>query len=122
MENRAYYVLYSNTSRNGMTGLRPAVGWMTEAQIIMSAQNEFMRQGSSLEEFAGMQAIEDVDGNITYPRELTSDEVITLCAEKLSDDGRLFEIFLDANGANDFIDAAKRYDMGFDAQVVVDNF
>ncbi len=39
-----YFVIYSNTSRNGMTGLRPQVMWTFDKTIVEAAASEMNLQ------------------------------------------------------------------------------
>ena len=118
-----YFVIYSNTSRNSMTGLRPQVMWTFEKTIFEAADQEMTRSGESLEDLAGIEWVEDVDGNIKAARELTLDEALTLNIEKLNDDGRLYTIFsTDEAGAAEFIEAAKYYGLDDEARAIVEKF
>ena len=59
-----YFVIYSNTSRNGTAGLRPQVMWTFDETIIEAAAWELNRSGESLEDMAGVEWVEDADGNM----------------------------------------------------------
>lgn len=106
------YVLYSNTSRNSMAGLRPKVTWMSDKDIVEAAAFEMRRSGMSLEDMAG---IEWIEGSEQYARELDYDEVIALSIEKMGDDGRLFRVFTEPEG---FIEAAQAYGLEDEARDV----
>jgi hypothetical protein len=116
-----YFVIYSNTSRNGTAGLHPKVMLMNGKAIIEAAALEMNRSGESLEAMAGVEWIEDSDGNVQPARELTYDEVLTLSIEKLGDDGRLYTTFsADEAGAAAFIEAAEYYGLDDEARAIVD--
>lgn len=118
-----FFVIYSNTSRNGMAGLRPQVMWTFDKTIVEAAAFEMNRSGESLENMAGIEWIEDADGNMTPARDLTYDEVLALSIEKLGDDGRMYATFTtDAVGAADFIEAAEDNGKGDAARVIVEKF
>lgn len=61
--NAYFFVIYSNTSRNGAQGLKPRVMWVSRADIIGCANDELSRGGESLEDMAGVESVEDGDGN-----------------------------------------------------------
>jgi hypothetical protein len=118
-----YYVIYSNTSRYSCVGLRPQVMWTSDKAIIEAAAWEMRRSGESLEDMAGIEWIEDEEGNIRPARELTYNEVLALSIEKLGDDGRLYITFsTDEAGAAAFIEAAEFYGLGDEARAVVEKF
>ena len=118
-----FFVIYSNTSRNGMAGLRPQVMWTFDKTIVEAAALEMNRSGESLEDMAGIEWIEDADGNMTPARDLTYDEVLALSIVKLGDDGRMYATFTtDAVGAAAFIGAAEDNGMGDEARAIVDKF
>lgn len=118
-----YFVIYSNTSRNGMAGLRPRVMWTFDKTIIEAAAWEMNRSGESLEEMAGVEWIEDADGNMQPARELTYEEVLALSVEKLGDDGRLYTTFsTDEAGAAAFIEAAEYHGLDDEARAIVEKF
>lgn len=118
-----FFVIYSNTSRNGMAGLRPQVMWTLDKTIVEAAAFEMNRSGESLEDMAGIEWIEDADGNMTPARDLTYDEVLALSIEKLGDDGRMYTTFTtDAVGAATFIEAAEDNGMGDEARAIVEKF
>ena len=118
-----YFVLYSNTSRYGMAGLRPQVMWVFDKTIVEAAAFEMNRSGGSLEDMAGIEWIEDADGNMTPARDLTYDEVLALSIAKLGDDGRMYAAFTtDAVGAAAFIEAAEDNGKGDEARAIVEKF
>jgi hypothetical protein len=119
----SYFVIYSNTSRYSTAGLRPQVMWTFDKTIVEAADREMNRSGESLEDMAGIQWIEDADGNMQPARELTYDEVLTLSIKKLGDDGRLFETFsTDEAGAAAFVEAAEYYGLDDEARAIVEKF
>lgn len=118
-----FFVIYSNTSRNGMAGLRPQVMWTFDKTIVEAAAFDMNRSGESLEAMAGIEWIEDADGNMTPARDLAYDEVLALSIEKLGDDGRMYTTFTtDAVGAAAFIKAADGNGMGDEARAIVEKF
>lgn len=118
-----YFVIYSNTSRNGMGGLRPEVMWTFESSIVEAAAWELQRSGESLEDMAGIAWIEDADGNMKPARDLSYDEILAWSVEKLGDDGRVYITFnTDEAGAAEFIEAAEYHSLGDKARAVVENF
>ena len=118
-----FYVIFSNTSRNGMAGLRPQVMWTSRAHIIEAAAWELNRRGDSLEDLAGIPWIQDDDDNFVPERELTHEEVLKYSVEKLGDDGRMYDIFAtDQDGAEAFIKAAERYGLDDEARAIVEKF
>ena len=96
-----YFVLFSDTSRNGTAGLTPRVSIMTTEKIIECAEAEMRRSGESFESMAGIRWVlrRDGDGNLEPRRELRPAEILALAVEKLGDDGRMFQIF-DADSAD----------------------
>jgi len=118
-----YFVIYSNTSRNSTIGLRPKVMWTFDKDIVEAAACELNRSGVSLESIAGIEWIEDADGNITPARDLTDDEVLVLSIATLADDGRMYETFTtDDVGAAAFIKAADDLGIGDEARTIVEEF
>lgn len=118
-----YFVIYSDTSRCSMAGLRPQVMWTFEKTIVEAAAWEMNRSGDSLEDMAGVEWIEDADGNIQPARELTYNEVLALSIQKLGDDERLYTTFgTDEAGAAAFIEAAKYYSLDDKARAIVEMF
>ncbi len=123
MGSKTYFVIYSNTSRNGMAGLRSQAMWTFEENIIEAAAFELRRSGESLEDLAGIEAIEDANGDVQYTRELTDEEILSRSIEKLGDDGRLYVTYgTDKAGARDFIEAAELHGLESDARAIVDKF
>lgn len=119
----AYFVIYSNTSCNGSVGLRPKVMFTFDNTIVAAADEEMNRSGGSLEDMAGVEWIEDADGNIQPARELTYDEILALSIEKLGDDGRLYRAFKpDEVGAAAFIESAEYHGLGDKARAIVEKF
>lgn len=90
---KTYYVLYSRTSRNSTVGLKPQFGKMTDAEIIAVADEQCRRSGTSLESFAGIEIVEDEDGDFRYASKLEGDRRVEVAIEKLGDDGRLFRAY-----------------------------
>jgi hypothetical protein len=118
-----YFVIYSNTSRYSLAGLQPQVGWSYNKKIIEAAALEMNRSGETLEDLAGVEWIEDADGNMQPTRRLTQDEVLDLSIEKLGDDGRLYSTFnTDDAGAAAFIETASRYGLDEQARDLVEEF
>ena len=118
-----YFVIYSNTSRNGTAGLRPQLMWTFDKTIVEAAAQEMNRSGEFLEDMAGVEWIEDGDGNIQPARELTYDEVLFLSIDKLGDDGRLYITFsTDEAGAVAFIEAAEYHGLDDQARAIVEKF
>ncbi|NNM51240.1 MAG: hypothetical protein HKM02_03325 [Pseudomonadales bacterium] len=118
-----FFVIYNNTSRYGVEGLRPRVMWTFDKTIIEAAAFEMNRRGESLENMAGIEWIEDADGNMTPARNLTYDEVLALSIENLGDDGRMYTTFAtDAAGASAFIETAEDNGMGDEARAIVEKF
>jgi len=103
--NTYYFVLYSNTSRCGPGGLKPRVAWTSGVKIISCAAEELARSGEALAE------------GLTPADELASS------AEKLGDDGRMYEIFpTDAAGAAAFVEAAAAHYLDDKARAIVEDF
>lgn len=118
-----HFVIYSNTSRYGTAGLRPQVMWTFDKTIVEAAAWEMNRSGESLEDMAGVDWIEDANGNMQPARELTYDEILALSIEKLGDDGRLYITFsTDEAGAAAFIETAEYYGVVSKACAVVEEF
>lgn len=118
-----YFVIYSNASRNGVAGLRPQVMCAFDKTIVEAAACEMNRSGESLEDMAGVEWIEDADGNMQPARELTYDEVLALSIEKLGDDGRLYATYsTDESGAAAFIEAAEYHGLDDEARAIVEKF
>ncbi len=91
-EKTFFYVVYSDSSRHG-GGLKPKVMLTTLDDIYAATGYELAKAGYSLEDMAGISWIEDASGNMVAVRELTQEETLDLCVEKLGDDGRLYMIF-----------------------------
>ena len=87
-----YHVTLSLTSRNSMVGLRILHTAMSARVIVRAASEECLRQGTTLEAVAGIEWIEDEDGNYRPARTMTDAEELAAAAVKLGDDGRLFKI------------------------------
>lgn len=105
--NTFYYVIFKDN------GESYKATFMHDGDIIEAAQNE-TAFSVSLEERAGIELIEDADGEYHYARELTSAERFRLSVEKLNDDGRIFQIFPadDAGAVAEFIRAADQHGLG----------
>lgn len=118
-----YFAIHSNTSRDSTAGLRPQVMWTFGKTIVEAAARELLRCGESLEDMAGVEWIEDEDGNMQPARELTDDELLALSIDKLGDDGRLYTTFsTDEAGAAAFIEAAGYYGLDDQARAIVEKF
>jgi len=105
MNTQTYYVLYSNSSRCSMGGLKPRVAWNFGKTIIRAAAEELARSGETLE-----------DG-------LTPAEELALSVEKLADDGRMHDVFpTDAAGAAAFVEAAATFFLDDKARAIVEDF
>ena len=118
-----YFVIYSDTSCNSMAGLRPQVMWTFDNTIVEAAAWEMARRDESLETMAGVEWIEDADGDMQPVRELTYDEVLALSIDKLGDDGRLYTTFsTDEAGAAAFIEAAEYYGLDDQARAILEEF
>lgn len=100
--NMTYTVRYSNTSRNSVHGINIRTTTMSGRDIIRIASEECARQGVSLEDLAGIQMIEDADGNFSPEREMSAAERLQVAVEKLGDDGRMFEIEAELDGRTGF--------------------
>lgn len=111
------FVIYSNTSRNGMAGLRPKVILTCEKDIVDAAAQEMRFSGETLEDMAGINWIEDSDGNFQPQRVLTDEEVLDLSIQKLGDDGRLYRTFRSAAA---FIEAAECHGLEDEARNIVE--
>jgi hypothetical protein len=120
---KIYFVIYSNRSRNSSGGLVPRVIWTFDKTIIEAATSELRRAGKSFEDMAGIDLLEDTDGNCKYARELDHNEIVNLSVEKLGDDGRLYMIFdTDADSAEAFIQYAATYSLENEARALVAEF
>lgn len=119
MKNTTYYVLYSNSSRYA-GGLRPQVSWTDWNRIITAAAREMASSGTELEDLAGVEWVEDENGDLTPARELTETEVLNLSIEQLASDGRLYQVWpMTPEGAAAFIEAAESYHVGDQARAEV---
>jgi hypothetical protein len=97
--------------------------WTFDKTIVEAAAWEMTRSGESLEDMAGVEWIEDADGNMQPARGLTYDEVLTLSIEKLGDDGRLYRTFrTDEAGAATFIETAEHHGLDDEARAIVERF
>ena len=118
-----YFVIHSRSSRNSMAGLCPQAMLASNKSIVEAAASEMIRSGESLEEMAGIEWIEDADGNMHPARKLTYDEVLALSIEKLGADGRLFAAFsTDEEGAESFVKTAEYYGVGDEARAIIEKF
>ena len=119
MKNTTYYVLYSNGSRYA-GGLRPQVSWTDWNRIITAAAYEMAPSGTELEDLAGVEWVEDENGDPRPARELTDAEALDLSIEQLASDGRLYQIWpMTPEGAAAFIEAAESYHVGDQARAEV---
>ena len=106
-----------------MAGLRPQAMWIFDKTIVEAAAWEMNRSGESLEDMAGIEWLEDADGNMQSARELTYDEVLALSIEKLGDDGHLYTTFsTDEAGAAAFVGAAEYHGLDAEALAIVEKF
>ena len=87
-----FNVTYSNTSRNSVQGLTIRTTEMSDRDIIKAAHAECAKQGEALETLAGIEWVEQTDGNFKPSRVWAEGEELAAAVEKLSDDGRMFEI------------------------------
>lgn len=116
-----FFAIYSESSRNSTAGLRPQVMWTKESAIFRAADDEITKSGLSYEDMAGIAWIEDENGNLRPARQLTSEEAFDLALEKLSDDGRMFEIFPDDEaGAENFIERAEFFGLEDQAREITE--
>ncbi len=119
MKNTAYYVLYSDTSRNA-GGLRPRASWTNWSRIITAAAEEMAPSGTLLEDLAGVEWVEDENGDPRPARELTDAEALDLSIEQLASDGRLYQVWpMTPEGAAAFIETAESYHVGDQARAEV---
>lgn len=117
-----FYTLSSTGSRNGAAGLGAfRCNVFPQVEIVRLASEECLREGSSLEDLAGIGWInpdEDPDAESWKPARawLPGEEFSTACA-KLADDGRYFEAWPDTpEGRAGFLAAADEYEAGADAR------
>lgn len=116
-KNPWYYTIQSTTSRNSTTGLRPAIGPMLSTDdLIRIAAEECRREGTTLEDLAGIDWIEGDDGNFSAARPWIEGEKTTTATGKLNDDGRLFEIFLTSDDPAAYYDRAAELGLENDLQ------
>ncbi|MBT9165591.1 MAG: hypothetical protein DDT25_00245 [Chloroflexi bacterium] len=109
------YVIY-----RGKRDERPRVMQAYEHWIIQWAEDELSRSNDSLESMAGVDFIENDDGNIVAARQLTDEEILAFSIERLGDDGRMFITFrTDSAGADDFICTSKHYGLEDEAAALV---
>lgn len=87
-----FNVTFSSTSRNSTQGLNIRNSLMSERDIICAAHAECAKQGETLETIAGIDWIEQDDGNFKPARDWAQGEELAIAVEKLGDDGRMFEI------------------------------
>ena len=119
MKNTTYYVLYSNGSRYA-GGLRPQVSWTDWNRIITAAAYEMAPSGTELEDLAGVEWVEDENGDLNPARELTETEGLNLSIEQLASRGRLYQIWpMTPEGAEAFIETADFYHVGDKARAEV---
>lgn len=110
MSTDTFFILGSDTSRHSTQGLSVSAYWHFKDKIIEWAQKELFKAGSSFEELAGIELVEDEDGMLRHQREANESERFNLSVEKLGDDGRLFCVFeTTEEGALRFIEAASEY-------------
>lgn len=113
------YVIYSNTDCS--VGLRPRVTWMSDSDIIDAADAELIHTSITLEDMAGIEWVDDENGNPTPARTLTYDEMLYFSIAALTYDGALFQTFrLTDAGAAEFIAAADDWGLGDEARALVD--
>lgn len=90
------------------------------AQWITTASRELKYCGLVFEDLAGIDWVEDEDGNPHPARHLTEDETWYFTVEKLRDDGRLFQAFEDTDeGRRHFVAAADPYGLREAAETLV---
>jgi len=114
-----YYVLCSHASNSSQGGSKPKVRCYLGREIKGYAAGELQRCGERLEDLAGIEWMEDEDGNVTPARNLTDDEILKWSAEKLSDDGRMWSIFA-PNETAEFVEDATWYGLGDEARALVE--
>ena len=82
--------------------------------------NELAPSGTELEDLAGVEWVEDENGDLNPARELTETEVLNLSIEQLASRGRLYQIWpMTPEGAEAFIEAADFYHVGDKARAEV---
>jgi hypothetical protein len=97
--------------------------WVFARSIVEAAAEELRRCGEALEDLAGIEWVEDEEGNRKPARDLTEEEVLFWSIEKLGDDGRMYEVFpTDERGAEDFVDEARHYGLEKEARDIVEEF
>jgi len=114
-----YFTIYSDSSRYGYRGLRPKVNIISEKDIIDTATEELNHSGESFENLAGIDFIENAEENLIPTRQLSNNEIFVLSIQKLNDDGRLFEIFLNEQ---EFIKEAENYNLEDEALNIIKKY
>lgn len=125
---RYYYIAHS-TSRNAPGGARYSVhANVSDRDIIEWARNECVREGRSLEEFAGIDFVcadtaQDAEscGEWVPARDWEEGEEFESACEKLSDDGRYFYAYAmdDTALVNEFLELAEDVGLGDRAREIV---
>lgn len=123
-----YYYAIIGTSRNACGGVRWTLrAGVTEQDVLSWAYSECQREGSSLQDVAGIGwvgvgfDVEDEDEPSDYDPErdwLPGEEFETAIA-KLNDDGRAFALF---DVAEEFVEEACQLGLGEDAAELVERF
>ncbi len=114
-----YFVLFSQTTRNGVRGLRMETACLQEAEIIEIADKECARGSEALEDLAGIDWVEAADGTISPARDWKPGELFATACEKLADDGRAWDVYPDTQeGRADFVAAANALGLGDDRWVL----
>jgi hypothetical protein len=108
------------TSRNASGGPRYSVSMNSQIELTGVAIEECDREGTSLEQFAGIPMIEDENGDFAPERSLDGSELFEVALQKLRDDGRSVELFPATKaGAKEFLKAAQAVGLSDKAQRLV---
>jgi hypothetical protein len=89
-------------------------------EVVNLAALECLGEGTTLEEFAGIEYLEDQEGDFYPARRLEGEELFDVAIEKLNSGGRVFLVFdIDAVGADDFLGVAACYGLEQSARLLL---
>jgi hypothetical protein len=109
------YVIFSKASGEKRVSLLSRLG------IVEMGRQAALREGSSLEEFAGIEYFEDAEGNFHPTRELEGEELFDVAVDKLNSGGCVFLVFdIDGVGVGDFLGVAASYGLEQSARLLLE--
>jgi hypothetical protein len=113
--NKFVYTIFGKFSGKKLVSLRK------RGDIVELARQEALRDGTSLEEFAGIAYAEDAWSNFHPTRELEGEELFDVAVDYLNDLNYLFLVFgTDERGTKAFLKRAAAYGIEQSARLLLD--